>query len=71
MSVINLAAQFLIFQGTQAKEKNELLIKEFGIDYNELEIMFRQGSLAFWQKVFFLLFRGKFSIVQFLCTRYS
>ncbi|XP_050292459.1 tRNA(His) guanylyltransferase 1-like isoform X1 [Quercus robur] len=37
-------------KGTQAKEKNELLIKEFGIDYNELEIMFRQGSLAFWQK---------------------
>ncbi|KAK7858863.1 trna(his) guanylyltransferase 1 [Quercus suber] len=37
-------------KGTQAKEKNELLTKEFGIDYNELEIMFRQGSLAFWLK---------------------
>ncbi|XP_062147528.1 tRNA(His) guanylyltransferase 1-like isoform X2 [Alnus glutinosa] len=37
-------------KGTQAREKNELLLKEFNIDYNELEIMFRQGSLAFWEK---------------------
>ncbi|KAB1210438.1 tRNA(His) guanylyltransferase 1 [Morella rubra] len=37
-------------KGTQAREKNELLIKEFGIDYIELEPMFRQGSSAFWEK---------------------
>jgi hypothetical protein len=41
-------------QGTQAQEKNELLIKEFNIDYNELETMFRRGSLAFWEKVIFI-----------------
>lgn len=44
----------LIFQGTQTREKNELLIKELYIEYNELEPMFRRGSLAFWEKVSFI-----------------
>ncbi|OMO75087.1 tRNAHis guanylyltransferase Thg1 [Corchorus capsularis] len=34
-------------KGTQAREKNELLHKEFGIDYNMLPLMFRQGSSVF------------------------
>ncbi|XWS12836.1 hypothetical protein CRYUN_Cryun37aG0124500 [Craigia yunnanensis] len=34
-------------KGTQAPEKNELLFKEFGIDYNTLPLMFRQGSSIF------------------------
>ncbi|XP_017978885.1 PREDICTED: tRNA(His) guanylyltransferase 1 isoform X1 [Theobroma cacao] len=34
-------------KGTQAREKNELLLKEFGIDYNTLPLMFRQGSSVF------------------------
>lgn len=51
ISIVDIAVQ--IFQGTQSQEKNVLLIKEFGIDYNELEPMFRQGSLAFWEKVIF------------------
>lgn len=38
-------------QGTQAREKNKLLLKEFGIDYNTLPLMFRQGSSIFRVKV--------------------
>lgn len=38
-------------QGTQAKEKNELLRQEFGIDYNTLPLIFRHGSSVFWEKV--------------------
>ncbi|KAI9165519.1 hypothetical protein LWI28_015542 [Acer negundo] len=34
-------------KGTQTREKNELLIQKFGIDYNQLPIMFRQGSSVF------------------------
>lgn len=34
-------------KGTQAREKNELLLKEFGINYNTLPLMFRQGSSIF------------------------
>ncbi|KAK8996185.1 hypothetical protein V6N11_076432 [Hibiscus sabdariffa] len=34
-------------KGTQAREKNELLLKDFGIDYNTLPLMFRQGSSIF------------------------
>ncbi|KAK9290123.1 hypothetical protein L1049_008288 [Liquidambar formosana] len=37
-------------KGSQAREKNELLIKQFSIDYNNLPIMFRQGSSVFWEK---------------------
>ncbi|KAG9159360.1 hypothetical protein Leryth_025386 [Lithospermum erythrorhizon] len=34
-------------KGTQTQEKNKLL-NRFGIDYNTLPIMFRQGSSVFW-----------------------
>ncbi|KAK2643042.1 hypothetical protein Ddye_024805 [Dipteronia dyeriana] len=34
-------------KGSQTREKNELLIQKFGIDYNQLPIMFRQGSSVF------------------------
>ncbi|KAL5751891.1 hypothetical protein ACOSP7_022066 [Xanthoceras sorbifolium] len=34
-------------KGTQTREKNELLIQKFGIDYYQLPIMFRQGSSVF------------------------
>ncbi|KAJ4832535.1 tRNA-His guanylyltransferase [Turnera subulata] len=34
-------------KGTQAREKNELLAQDFGIDYNNLPIIFRQGSSVF------------------------
>ncbi|XP_059642588.1 tRNA(His) guanylyltransferase 2-like [Cornus florida] len=37
-------------KGTQTREKNELLKQQFGIDYNTLPIMFRQGSSVFWDK---------------------
>ncbi|XP_057971566.1 tRNA(His) guanylyltransferase 1-like isoform X3 [Malania oleifera] len=37
-------------KGTQAREKNELLFKQFGIDYSTLPIMFRQGSTIFRNK---------------------
>lgn len=37
-------------KGTQAREKNELLIQKFGIDYSKLPLMFRQGSSIFRAK---------------------
>ncbi|KAL6209191.1 hypothetical protein ACLB2K_020134 [Fragaria x ananassa] len=36
-------------KGTQAGDKDGLL-KQFGIDYNKLHVMFRQGSSIFWDK---------------------
>ena len=51
-----------IQQGTQAREKNEVLLQQFGIDYNTLPLMFRQGSSAFWNEVNFIsLLKTKFS----------
>ena len=32
-------------QGTDAKEKNEVLFKRFGINYNEVSSQFRKGSV--------------------------
>ncbi|KAF8377211.1 hypothetical protein HHK36_030584 [Tetracentron sinense] len=37
-------------KGTQAREKNELLIQQFGINYHMLPAMFRQGSSVFRKK---------------------
>nr|XP_027078826.1 tRNA(His) guanylyltransferase 1-like isoform X2 [Coffea arabica] len=37
-------------KGTQTQEKNGLLSCQFGIDYNTLPTMFRQGSSVFWDK---------------------
>ncbi|KAH7860437.1 hypothetical protein Vadar_013408 [Vaccinium darrowii] len=37
-------------KGTRAQEKNELLAQQFGIDYQTLPVMFRQGSSVFWDK---------------------
>ncbi|XP_031250399.1 tRNA(His) guanylyltransferase 1-like [Pistacia vera] len=34
-------------KGTQAREKNELLLQKFSINYNKLPVMFRQGSSIF------------------------
>ncbi|KAJ4715520.1 tRNA(His) guanylyltransferase [Melia azedarach] len=34
-------------KGTQTREKNELLLSKFGIEYNKLPLMFRQGSSVF------------------------
>nr|GMC86561.1 tRNA(His) guanylyltransferase 1-like isoform X1 [Ipomoea batatas] len=36
-------------QGTQTREKNEML-SQFGIDYPNLPAIFRQGSSVFWDK---------------------
>ncbi|KAL6214096.1 hypothetical protein ACLB2K_013534 [Fragaria x ananassa] len=36
-------------KGTQAVDKDGLL-KQFGIDYNKLHVMYRQGSSIFWEK---------------------
>lgn len=38
-------------KGTQTPEKNELLRKEFGIDYDALPDMFKRGSSVFHTKV--------------------
>ncbi|XP_039049780.1 tRNA(His) guanylyltransferase 1-like isoform X2 [Hibiscus syriacus] len=40
----------IYLKGTQAREKNELLLKEFGIDYTTLPLMFRQGSSIFRER---------------------
>ncbi|XP_058186038.1 tRNA(His) guanylyltransferase 2-like isoform X1 [Rhododendron vialii] len=37
-------------KGTRAQEKSELLVQQFGIDYQTLPAMFRQGSSVFWDK---------------------
>ncbi|KGN48418.1 tRNA(His) guanylyltransferase 1 isoform X1 [Cucumis sativus] len=37
-------------KGTQTQEKERLLNLRFNISYNELPLMFRQGSSAFWDK---------------------
>ncbi|XP_044470763.1 tRNA(His) guanylyltransferase 1-like isoform X1 [Mangifera indica] len=34
-------------KGTQAREKNELLLQKFSINYNKLPMIFRQGSSVF------------------------
>ncbi|KAK9949859.1 hypothetical protein M0R45_005370 [Rubus argutus] len=44
-------------KGTQAGDKDKLL-KQFGIDYNKLPLMFRQGSSTFLDKVIFLSLLG-------------
>ncbi|KAM5562640.1 tRNA(His) guanylyltransferase 1 [Rosa sericea] len=38
-----------LLKGTQAGDK-DILLKQFGIDYNKLQVMFRQGSSIFWDK---------------------
>ncbi|KAF9618438.1 hypothetical protein IFM89_001161 [Coptis chinensis] len=40
-----------ILKGTQTPDKNDLLYKQFGIDYNTLPAMFRKGSFIFRDKV--------------------
>ena len=40
-----------LLQGTQAREKNELLSNQFGIEYNSLPLIFRMGSSVFRLKV--------------------
>jgi tRNA(His) guanylyltransferase len=34
-------------KGTQTREKNELLSRQFGIEYNSLPVIFRMGSSVF------------------------
>jgi tRNA(His) guanylyltransferase len=38
-------------KGTQTREKNELLSRQFGIEYNSLPVIFRMGSSVFRLKV--------------------
>uniref|UniRef100_A0A1D1XWU3 tRNA(His) guanylyltransferase n=1 Tax=Anthurium amnicola TaxID=1678845 RepID=A0A1D1XWU3_9ARAE len=38
-------------EGTKESEKNELLFQQFGINYNNLPLMFRKGSSVFRDKV--------------------
>lgn len=39
---------FFLFQGTVAKDKNELLFSQFSINYNNLPQIFRKGSILIW-----------------------
>ncbi|XP_024992428.1 tRNA(His) guanylyltransferase 1-like isoform X2 [Cynara cardunculus var. scolymus] len=39
-----------LLKGTQTQEKNQMLSQLFGIDYNMLPIIFRNGSSVFWDK---------------------
>ncbi|KAJ0531157.1 putative tRNA(His) guanylyltransferase [Helianthus annuus] len=39
-----------LLKGTQALEKNQMLSQLFGIDYNTLPVIFRNGSSVFWDK---------------------
>lgn len=40
-----------MLQGTQAKDKNELLFQQFNINYDKLPQMFRKGSCIYREKV--------------------
>ncbi|KAI3681852.1 hypothetical protein L6452_36657 [Arctium lappa] len=39
-----------LLKGTQTQEKNQMLSQLFGIDYNMLPVIFRNGSSVFWDK---------------------
>jgi len=52
-----------LFQGTQTREKNELLSQQFGIEYNSLPVIFRMGSSVFRLKVLLLLSYSKILLV--------
>ncbi|KAJ1699657.1 hypothetical protein LUZ63_008169 [Rhynchospora breviuscula] len=41
----------LRLKGTQTKEKNKILLQQFGINYDELPEMFKKGSCVFRNKV--------------------
>ncbi|KAH7659618.1 tRNA(His) guanylyltransferase protein, partial [Dioscorea alata] len=43
------AQEFL--KGTQAKDKNELLFQQFGVNYAELPAVFRKGSCVYFDQV--------------------
>lgn len=45
-------------QGTQAKEKNEMLFNQFGINYDKLPEMFKKGSCVFRNKVYLLKYKS-------------
>lgn len=59
---------FPALQGTQAREKNELLIQKFGIDYSKLPLMFRQGSSIFRVKVTFSPYHIHSTFLRTICT---
>ncbi|KAI7736042.1 hypothetical protein M8C21_011077 [Ambrosia artemisiifolia] len=48
-----------LLKGTQAQEKNQMLSQLFGIDYNTLPVIFRNGSSVFWDKVISLSSSGQ------------
>ncbi|KAJ0039900.1 hypothetical protein Pint_26994 [Pistacia integerrima] len=51
-------AQGCLKVGTQAREKNELLLQKFSIDYNKLPVIFRQGSSIFRIEVTYSPYRN-------------
>ncbi|XP_078159893.1 tRNA(His) guanylyltransferase 2-like isoform X3 [Carex rostrata] len=48
----------LCLKGTQAKEKNEMLFNQFGINYDKLPEMFKKGSCVFRNKVYLLKYKS-------------
>jgi hypothetical protein len=40
----------LLAQGTLSSQKQEILFSQFGINYNNLEPMYRKGSLVIWEE---------------------
>jgi len=36
-------------QGTISSQKQEILFTQFGINYNNLDPMFRKGSMVIWE----------------------
>ena len=45
---ISYMCSYFSFQGTVAKDKNELLFSQFSINYNNLPQIFRKGSILIW-----------------------
>jgi tRNA(His) guanylyltransferase len=36
-------------QGTVSSQKNELLFSRFGINYNDIDALYRKGSILLWE----------------------
>ena len=60
-------------QGTRADFKNEMLFKEFGINYNTLPPIFRKGSYIFRRKVLcmYIVIHSSLSILVCMCINLS
>lgn len=53
-------------QGTQKKEKHDLLFEQFGINYEKLSVMVRQGSCILKTQVIFCFFHETYPAIAYV-----